>query len=52
MDTNLILMLVIAELRKQRMPGDTDKQIADGITIDLKKFRTYLNNLDKVGIDR
>lgn len=50
MNSELILMLVAAYLRKLITPTETDAETADGITDDLRKFRTYLNSLNKNGI--
>ena len=52
MNTDLNLLLIAAYLRKLISPTETPLETANGITADLKKFRTYLNNLDKSGIDR
>ena len=52
MSDKLILMLIAAYLRKLINPSETDQQTATGITDDLKKFSTYLSNLDKTDINR
>lgn len=52
MDNQLILLLIASYLRKLINPAESDSLTASTITQDLKRFKTYLDGLDKSGIER
>lgn len=47
----LILLLIASYLRKLITPGESDGVTANGVTNDLKRFKVYMDELDKSEIE-